>query len=185
MPHKEQPNKHRHDTVFLEKAFESPKDGGKRQNGLDEGCAPSSSASGSGDDSKCMVDQGRRKTQDSVGVSDLDATVRKILKTVGDEGSSKQPSWPQFQASSQAPTSEKMIPLTQTKGSDTSKFLKKDSSSSSSDHTDRDGVNWGSKRNREEVRTVKDHHDSVIHDVVLDNNPEHLRDLLKKGLFSK
>ena len=56
------------------------------------------------------------------------------------------------------------------------------SSSTSSDHTDRDGINWGSKNNRQEVRSVKDYHDSVIHDVVLDNNPERLRDMLKKGL---
>ena len=56
------------------------------------------------------------------------------------------------------------------------------SSSTSSDHTDRDGINWGSKNNRQEVRNVKDYHDSVIHDVVLDNNPERLRDMLKKGL---
>lgn len=59
------------------------------------------------------------------------------------------------------------------------------SSSSSSDHTDRDGVNWGCKRNREEVRTVKDQFDSVIHEVVLDNNPERLRELLEKGVFAK
>ena len=58
------------------------------------------------------------------------------------------------------------------------------SSSTSSDHTDRDGINWGSKNNRQEVRNVKDYHDSVIHDVVLDNNPERLRDMLKKGLVA-
>lgn len=59
------------------------------------------------------------------------------------------------------------------------------SSSSSSDHTDRDGVNWGSTRNRQEVRSVKDHCDSVVHDVVLNNNAERLRELLQKGLFAK
>ena len=31
---------------------------------------------------------------------------------------------------------------------------------------------------------MKDYHDSVIHDVVLDNNPERLRDMLKKGLVA-
>lgn len=61
----------------------------------------------------------------------------------------------------------------------------KTSSSSSSDHTDRDGVNWGSIRNRQEVRSVKDHCDSVVHDVVLDNNAERLREILQKGLFAK
>ena len=35
------------------------------------------------------------------------------------------------------------------------------------------------------MRQVKDHYDSVVHDVVLDNNSERLRDMLKKGLFSK
>lgn len=58
------------------------------------------------------------------------------------------------------------------------------SSSTSSDHTDRDGVNWGSTRNRQEVRNVKDYHDSVVHDVVLDNNPNKLRDILNKGLVA-
>lgn len=58
------------------------------------------------------------------------------------------------------------------------------SSSTSSDHTDRDGINWGSKDNRKEIRNIKDYHDSVIHDVVLDNNPERLRDMLKKGLVA-
>lgn len=31
---------------------------------------------------------------------------------------------------------------------------------------------------------MKDYHDSVVHDVVLDNNPERLRDILKAGLFA-
>ena len=32
---------------------------------------------------------------------------------------------------------------------------------------------------------MKDYHDSVVHDVVLDNNPERLREILSKGLFAK
>ena len=61
---------------------------------------------------------------------------------------------------------------------------KKSSSSTSSDHTDRDGVNWGSKNNRETVRKAKDYHDSVVHTAVLDNNVESLRDMLKKGFMA-
>ena len=61
---------------------------------------------------------------------------------------------------------------------------KKSASSTSSEHADRDGVDWGSTRNRKEVRTVKDYHDSVIHRAVLDNNFGRLRDMLKQGLVS-
>ena len=60
----------------------------------------------------------------------------------------------------------------------------KSPSSSSSEHTDRDGVNWGSTSNRKEVRSVKDYHDSVIHRAVLDNNSARLRDMLKQGLVA-
>ena len=44
------------------------------------------------------------------------------------------------------------------------------SSSSSSDHTDRDGVPWGSTKNRVNTRTAKDFHDSVIHMCVMQND---------------
>ena len=33
------------------------------------------------------------------------------------------------------------------------------------------------------MRDVKDFHDTVVHQVVLDKDPERLRDLLKKGLM--
>lgn len=45
-------------------------------------------------------------------------------------------------------------------------------------------MNWGSRDNRREVRNVKDYHDSVVHEATLDNNPERLRDMLKKGLVA-
>ena len=35
------------------------------------------------------------------------------------------------------------------------------------------------------MRQVKDYHDSVVHEVVLDNNAEKLRELLSKGLFAR
>jgi hypothetical protein len=41
------------------------------------------------------------------------------------------------------------------------------SGSSSSDHTDRDGIKWGSTENRSSVRAVKDYHDSVVHMAVV------------------
>jgi ankyrin repeat protein len=55
-------------------------------------------------------------------------------------------------------------------------------SSSSSDHTDRDGIKWGSTSSRKEVRNVKDYHDSVIHKVTLQNDAVRLKELLSKGL---
>ena len=57
------------------------------------------------------------------------------------------------------------------------------SSSSSSDHADRDGINWGSKMAREDVRDMKDFHDTVVHQVVLEKDANRLKDLLKKGLM--
>ena len=45
-------------------------------------------------------------------------------------------------------------------------------------------MNWGSKNNRETVRKAKDYHDSVVHTVVLNNNCESLRDMLKKGFVA-
>ena len=56
------------------------------------------------------------------------------------------------------------------------------SSSSSSDHTDRDGVGWGSKESRKAVRSLKNFHDSATHMAVMENDPQRLRDLLEKGL---
>ena len=35
------------------------------------------------------------------------------------------------------------------------------------------------------MRAIKDHSDTVVHDVVLSNNAEKLRELLNKGLFPK
>ena len=58
------------------------------------------------------------------------------------------------------------------------------SSSTSSDHTDRDGINWGTTQNRKDARDLKDYHDSVVHKVVRDNNPERLKELLSKGLVA-
>eukprot|EP00353_Schmidingerella_taraikaensis_P007571 CAMPEP_0185569072 /NCGR_PEP_ID=MMETSP0434-20130131/1815_1 /TAXON_ID=626734 ORGANISM="Favella taraikaensis, Strain Fe Narragansett Bay" /NCGR_SAMPLE_ID=MMETSP0434 /ASSEMBLY_ACC=CAM_ASM_000379 /LENGTH=127 /DNA_ID=CAMNT_0028183751 /DNA_START=336 /DNA_END=719 /DNA_ORIENTATION=- len=77
-----------------------------------------------------------------------------------------------------------MIPKSD-RGSSKGNNPKTGDSSSSSDHTDRDGSKLGQQENREEVRTVKDHHDSVVHEVVLDNKPDRLRELLEKGLFAK
>ena len=57
------------------------------------------------------------------------------------------------------------------------------SSSSSSDHADRDGINWGSKKAREGIRDMKDFHDTVIHQIVLEKDAIRLKDLLKKGLM--
>ena len=56
------------------------------------------------------------------------------------------------------------------------------SSSSSSDHTDRDGVPWGSTQNRVTARTTKNFHDSVVHMAVMQNDHQRLKDLLKNGI---
>jgi ankyrin repeat protein len=65
--------------------------------------------------------------------------------------------------------------------SDTKKE-KNSSGSSSSDHTDRDGIKWSSRQERREVREVKNVHDSVVHKIVMTDDPEKLRNLLEKGL---
>jgi hypothetical protein len=59
------------------------------------------------------------------------------------------------------------------------------SSSSSSDHNDKDGINWGTTQSRKKTRSLKDYHDSVIHMAVMQNDPTRLRDLLNSGVSHK
>lgn len=49
------------------------------------------------------------------------------------------------------------------------------SGSSSSDHTDKDGILWGSTERRLNVRNLKDYHDSVVHMAVMQNDIQRLR----------
>jgi ankyrin repeat protein len=50
--------------------------------------------------------------------------------------------------------------------------------SSSSDHTDKDGIMWGSTEAKQNARSLKDFHDSVIHMAVMQNDSIKLKTLL-------
>ena len=56
------------------------------------------------------------------------------------------------------------------------------SSSSSSDHTDRDGVAWGSTEARIAARKAKNFHDTAIHMAVMEVNCPRLQSLINSGL---